>query len=547
MAGSRLVALAPLLLAAECLPFLDPPGDGPPSDTDDVDSELDSDSGAPDADLDGDGFLAPPQGADCDDEDPSVHPRATERCDLVDHDCDGITHAPGMVSLVGPLGRVTRLDEAVAAASASAPLWIELGEGERLELCEGHHHAAVYADSGVPEVVGLGEVVLDASGVETGIWVGDAAGLVLRGVTVLGGGGVPFDDEGRSAGGAALVLFGEAPVRFEEVRLVGGRATWGGGLFVGGGRAVTLVGGSIEGGVAQDGGGVFVSGGASIELSGTVISGNEAESGGGVLVAPGGVVGSADGTATVSGNAATWGGGAVLWDDATWRGVAITDNVASGGGGGVYVGGPVQIAALVARNEAPFGGGLFVPSEAGVARLGGSELAENRAELGAGVYVGDASRVEGPALVRDNVAPADGYGGGAFGWGDVSLHALTLRGNTAGSGGGVALHDGWVGLTDVVVDGNRAPFDAGLFIGPSATASMTGGAVVANVAGPGEAATTMYNTTRVGLTFLRVDWGSGERDNQPADIGLWATGGSAAFDAPRGALAWCDANGCTAP
>ena len=37
-------------------------------------------------DLDGDGV---PSGEDCNDDDPSIHPAAPERCDGVDHDCDG--------------------------------------------------------------------------------------------------------------------------------------------------------------------------------------------------------------------------------------------------------------------------------------------------------------------------------------------------------------------------------------------------------------------------------------------------------------------------
>ena len=47
----------------------------------------DCDEGTPDDDLDGDGA---PQAADCDDADGAVYPGATEACDGLDNDCDGV-------------------------------------------------------------------------------------------------------------------------------------------------------------------------------------------------------------------------------------------------------------------------------------------------------------------------------------------------------------------------------------------------------------------------------------------------------------------------
>ncbi|MFH1463311.1 MAG: MopE-related protein [Pseudomonadota bacterium] len=69
-AWTRSAPLALLLIFGQACP-------APPEDT-----------GAPPADLDGDGFDA---SQDCDDQDPAVHPGATEVCDGVDDDCDGLT------------------------------------------------------------------------------------------------------------------------------------------------------------------------------------------------------------------------------------------------------------------------------------------------------------------------------------------------------------------------------------------------------------------------------------------------------------------------
>lgn len=77
-----------VLLTPDGDPIERPDRDEDPVDTDDTGEDTDEETGDPGpADADGDGFT---EDIDCDDANAEVFPGAEERCDLVDHDCDGV-------------------------------------------------------------------------------------------------------------------------------------------------------------------------------------------------------------------------------------------------------------------------------------------------------------------------------------------------------------------------------------------------------------------------------------------------------------------------
>ena len=155
----------------------------------------------------------------------------------------------------------------------------------------------------------------------------------------------------------------------------------GGGIVVDAGGIFLMEGGEVSGnGLGYGtGAGVYVDDGAEFQMSGGKISGNTTASGyggGGVYVANGRFIMIGG---EISSNKASIGGGVeVESGNFTMEGGKIFGNTAntnstSSGGGGVYVSKTIftMNGGEIAFNTAPSGGGVFVASNAGIAKTGG--------------------------------------------------------------------------------------------------------------------------------------------------------------------------------
>ncbi|HLK46055.1 MAG TPA: right-handed parallel beta-helix repeat-containing protein, partial [Acidimicrobiales bacterium] len=345
----------------------------------------------------------------------------------------------------------------------------------------------------------------------------DGAGLYAAGpVTVTRSTFVGNDATGRYAYGGGASSEGGFVLTDSTLSAnvaLGSAGGYGGGLYAEGGATVTAT--TFERNLAESatesfGGGLYVQDSTSVLDS--VFRANTATNGTG-----GGVFAAGVGTyledATFTRNHATGGdlavpggpgyGGAIAADSATRVvGATIVGNLADRGGGGLFVGAPVELDhSLVAHNVAIEGGG-----------------------------VDDYWLLSGTAdaIVDNTSAGAKGGGGGVFvigatGLGDVhsvDLADSTIAGNVAGVGGGVEFQGGAGGsgggsFLDDVVAGNvtgRGVRAECAFVGPLARRPISlGGNVVGDAScelrgstdRPGPAAQGVWAATTAGVLLGR--------------------------------------------
>ena len=359
-------------------------------------------------DRDGDGHLDRGHGgSDCDDQDPNVHPGASERCNGIDDNCEaGLADEPSGAHVNGR--SYASPQEALKAVPTGGTVFV----------CPGEYVANLAVDGDVVIEGGAGPVVLDGQGV--GPVVRALSGeLTLRGLTLRNGLGA---GEGLTRGGGLLAEPGVSRVSLTDV--------------------------AIEENLADEGAGIWAMD-ADVHLERVRFRANVATAVGGGLM----LVGEARSAeldavdCVFEQNTAAEGAGALF---ATGANVSVRS--------GVFLG----------NATGGIGGALAVDSGArppGLLRLADVSLRENQAQSGGAVWA------EGVDLeVQNGVFEGNRSGGdvGAVyvapppasdpGWGpDVSLASVTFRRNRAvGHMGALWARSSRIELADVTFQENRA-------------------------------------------------------------------------------------------
>ena len=501
-------------------------------------------------DEDGDGFTE--EDGDCNDSDAAAYPGATEICDGVDNDCNGLSDELSDAATLDGAENFPTIQQALDAAA----------DGSFIVVCDGIWGGPLTIDITVSlsSVSGQYDCILDGQAEDSTVTV-MAPDVKISGVTITGG----LASIGGGVNGVSA-----ARLQIEQSIITLNTADFGGGVYLGADGEVTNAvitqntalsyGGGVAGQVdaniratnatiednsAQLGGGVFLYEHATLEAIGaTTVSDNIADSGGGAYVWSGALDGG-----QVEGNDAIYGGGLYFFDGGQASNVLLISNTAHYGGGALVHGTTTLSDTLVTANDASVaGGGLFI-EDGSVTCSGTSSIDDNTtSEDGGGASISDGSLVD-CTLTHNH---ADNSAGGLLATGDFTLDQVVLDGNTsdvrAGGlyangpvvgtltggeitdntsvswGGGIYANNG----ADLAIDGtlitqNNSDFGAGLYIHQDSSIAIANAVVEDN----GNNATTTGGGARIGegdLVSTNTDWGVNPLDNTPDDVVAGLTG-----------------------
>ncbi|MBR3314016.1 MAG: Cna B-type domain-containing protein [Atopobiaceae bacterium] len=458
----------------------------------------------------------------------------------------------GIVTVVGNAAHLTLAQDTVlqnasvsgngGAIYAYGSTSVAVSEGSKIVGCQAANGGAIYADRKMGAMssqeadstvsIEGGEIINNAA------TEGNGGGVYAAGAVNMSD-GIVDNNSAETAGGG---LYLESGVDFSMTggSIKGNTATMsGGGVYVGDGGSFALTAGSIGGtespNTAHFGSGVYLAGSA--QLAGGSISYNGTEGvgdGGGIYIVSASNV--ALNGVELSHNRAQNGGGIYAANAPneketmlTLAGGSVSDNTASGNGGGIYLAERITLSmaegTLGEGNEADLGGGAYV---AGTFEFTGGSLRGNAAHGGAGAYVakGGTMTVAGGSIngnqASKNEGGTEGNGAAVYVAGDETAHgtlnvtAGAISENVAaGSGGAVYLQDyAQMSVSDTTISGNSASAVNGGAInaeGENARIYLSGSPSIFN--NPGNAATTsqknlvlssdttnIINTTGEGLT-----------------------------------------------
>jgi fibronectin-binding autotransporter adhesin len=293
-------------------------------------------------------------------------------------------------------------------------------------------------------------------------------------------------DNGSSQSGGGLYNTGiSATAVFSASTVVRNAASYGGGIYNVTGT-VSLDASPITDNLAYGfGGGVFNAG--TMNLNGTPVFSNTSEQ------VAGGIYNTASMSltnASITSNTAQFeAGGLTNAGTIFLTGTTVVANAADLGGGLVNLGELVAFNATIANNEAVSGEGGGIRNYAGSAYLYHGQVAGNRAASdGGGIWNRGVLRMT-DAMIRNNVADAEGdsygRGGGLYSEAITSTAALTgtsIISNSAQDGGGVYMMGGRVTIAPGLVQDNTAHGYGGGLYNETGTLTMIETTVATNTA-----------------------------------------------------------------
>ncbi|MCL4834835.1 MAG: right-handed parallel beta-helix repeat-containing protein, partial [Caldilineaceae bacterium] len=290
-------------------------------------------------------------------------------------------------------------------------------------------------------------------------------------------------------GGRGIVFAGSAAATLRGFRVSNGNAANlngnGGGLLVTGSPAATVEHLTIEDSQAVRGGGLYVAGG-SLSGSSVVLQRNSATENGGGAYAAGGFTQISSGV--IDENQAVLGGGVYAEGGLfSFTGAAMRTNIASDRGGAIFVAGGTAVVGggEVTANRAPNGGGGGYAAGGDLHFAPGTILHANPIVSGEGqaLYLTNARGILTGTIVQNHTGPAHALYAQASFLRITGGSSLLNNSLTAGDGGALAAHGGWVELETSSVLNNSAPGgNGGAFSLITSTLVITGGSLNNNSA-----------------------------------------------------------------
>ena len=367
--------------------------------------------------------------------------------------------------------------------------------------------------------------------------------------------------------GGGVYLYTGSTTTITGGEISGNQASvYGGGIYADQNNTLTISGGEISRNYTElRGGGIFLNSGydanrSYLNLSGGVIDGNEVSEtsdsayGAGVYVSAGAQITITDGKISNNKNAISGGGiytevnCVIEMSGGEITGNSVRKNGSSGGnGGGVYLGvlnGTNRVSSItmtggkITDNTASGNGGGIFHDSYSTAELSGGEISGNKATNGGGAYGETNARtnLKGNVIISQNEATAAG-GGIRSGSTLIAENAQIINNKAGTSGGGIVTANNTT-ITGGKISGNTAgTYGGGLDLaGGNITNKISGGEISDNTAGTnGGGLRANANTTISGDVEIKDNIAHGAGGGIYSDYSITMAGGTIANNVADGA------------